>query len=75
MSQQDIKSAQQVVSDFLQSLTGKPNLDPKTIIAITNLQAEEKLTNTRLLSALDEIRQEAIGADQNVKDEEGFSDE
>ena len=75
MSQQDIKSAQQVVSDFLQSLTEKPKLDSKTVTAINNLHTEGKLTNIRLLRSLDEIRQETIASNRPGQNQGTDSDE
>lgn len=75
MPQQDIKSAHQVVSDFLDSLTLNPDLDPKTVAAITKLQTEGKLTNTRLVRTLDDIRQEALSNVQQTQNKGAVLDD
>ena len=52
MSEHDIKSAQEVISDFVKSLSDDANLDADTVAVITSLYGEDKLSKTNLLRAL-----------------------
>ena len=69
MPNQNIKSAGQVVIDFLDSLSEKPDLDAETVIEIKTLRAEGKLTKTTLLRSLEANR--AIGASLQTPPQKG----
>lgn len=60
MSQHHIKSAHEVVNDFLESLADTPNLDSRTVSAISDLQTAGRLTPKSLQTALDKIRRDNL---------------
>ncbi len=63
MSEHDIKSAQEVISDFVKSLSDDANLDADTVAVITSLYGEDKLSKTNLLRALEGRRSAALVPD------------
>lgn len=56
MADKEIKSANDVVSEFLESLAGNADLDAKTVASISALRGEGKLTKTNLLRRLEADR-------------------
>ena len=63
MSEHDIKSAQEVISDFVKSLSDDADLDADTVAVITSLYGEDKLSKTNLLRALEDHRSAALVPD------------
>ncbi|MEO0696964.1 MAG: hypothetical protein AAFY84_12785 [Pseudomonadota bacterium] len=56
MADKEIKSAKEVVSDFLDSLAGNADLDAMTVKSIRFLRGDGKLTKTNLLRRLEADR-------------------
>ena len=63
MSDHDIKSAQEVISDFVKSLSDDAALDVETVAIIASLYGEDKLSKTNLLRALEGRRSAALTPD------------
>lgn len=57
MVAQSIKRGDQIVSDFLNSISSANSFDEETVAAIKELYGDDKLTNTKLLQRLAELRQ------------------
>ena len=60
MSSEDIKSGPEVVSEFLDSRHGDEAIDADTLTVVHELFKTGKLSRTRLLHALKELRASAI---------------
>lgn len=56
MPDTDIKSGEEVVTDFLAAMENNPNVDPDTLGCILRLRANGKVTKTSLLKELQNIR-------------------
>jgi hypothetical protein len=63
MSEHDIKSAQEVISDFVKSLSDDASLDAETVAVITDLYGEDKLSKTNLLRELESRRSATLVPD------------
>jgi hypothetical protein len=59
MAATNIKSGDQVISDFLKTAEQNPGLDQGVVAAICNLVAEGKLSKKQLQHSLDSLRQAA----------------
>lgn len=57
MPTEEIKSGEEVISEFLLSLKGKKAIDAKTLDAVQTLFAAKKLTKAQLLRALEASRE------------------
>lgn len=60
MTSEDIKSSLQVISEFLDSLQGDPDIDAGTLAAARELFKAATLSRTRLLSSLAALRTDAV---------------
>lgn len=55
-----IKSASEVLTDFLREQAKDEGLDSATVSAISDLQGEGKLTKTNLLRRLEDVRKSKV---------------
>ena len=62
MATENIKSAGEVLTDFLEKQASDDELDQTSVLAITQLRGDGKLTRTNLLRKLDETRKAAMKA-------------
>ncbi|MCR9135726.1 MAG: hypothetical protein NXI27_07020 [Alphaproteobacteria bacterium] len=60
-----IKPANDVITEFLDTQTQDENLDPDTLLAITALRHDGKLTKTGLLRQLETLRKAAVDKSQD----------
>lgn len=63
MTAENIKSATEVVTEFLGEQIGDHNLDAITLSVIADLRGQGKLTKTNLLRRLEEARKAAAKRD------------
>ena len=75
MFEHDIKSAQEVISDFVKSLSDNAALDGETVAVITSLYSEDRLSKTNLLRALEGCRAAALTPDVQPAPEGNTSDD
>lgn len=73
MEQEEIKSAGQVVADFIEDQAQKPERDPATVAAIRTLRSDGKLTKINLMRQLEAARK-ATGR-KGVASAEGKADD
>ena len=62
MADKELKSAKDVVSEFVESLKGNADFDAKTVASISALRGESKLTKTNLLRCLEADRAADLAA-------------
>jgi len=62
MEHEDIKSASQVVADFIEEQAQKPERDTATISAVSTLRSDGKLTKTNLMRQLEAARKAGSSA-------------
>jgi hypothetical protein len=68
MSSEDIRTGSQVVTDFLESLQGKDDIDAATLNAASDLFKLGKLNKIQLLKSLDALRAQAVQDDSGAHD-------
>lgn len=68
MATENIKSAGEVLTDFLEKQAGDDELDQTSVLAIKQLRGDGKLTRTNLLRKLDEARKAAMKAGSATKE-------
>ena len=56
MSDGTIKSGDELVSEFLDSIAGQAEVDDNTLASVKTLQTKGKLTKTALLKSLQKVR-------------------
>lgn len=66
MTTENIKSANDVIADFLDAQAEKTEMDKGTITAVRDLKSQGNLTKTKLLRQLEEVREAAIKASQST---------
>lgn len=62
MATEKIRSATEVLTDFVKEQAGDDELDQTSISAISQLRTDGKLTRTNLLRKLDEARKASMKA-------------
>ncbi|HBH90004.1 hypothetical protein [Ponticaulis sp.] len=70
MTKEKIKTALEVVADFLEKQAGAEGLDRDTLSAICELQETDELSKTKLLRKLEEVRTSRLD-ETTTQDEEG----
>ncbi|MCT8970791.1 hypothetical protein [Microbaculum marinisediminis] len=62
MATENIKTASQVITEFLDSQAKDESLDMDTVSAVTELRKDNDLSKIKLLRALEEARKDALTA-------------
>ena len=65
MTNRKIKTATEVVTEFLEEQENDQSLDPETVKTVGKLRDEGKLTKTNLLRQLEILRKTAINTPEN----------
>ncbi len=63
MTTENIRSADKVISDFLEEQAKDEDMDQTSVSTITKLRGEGKLTRTNLLRQLEEARKAVLKSD------------
>ncbi|OXT02748.1 hypothetical protein B7H23_07710 [Notoacmeibacter marinus] len=74
MTTEKIKSASEVLTDFLDAQAKKAGVDSGTIVAIRDLRSESKLTKTNLLRKLEDTRKAALKGAKPPAEEDAGND-
>ena len=71
MTTENIKTASEVITAFLDAQAKDESLDPDTVAAVSTLRKEDDLSKVKLLRKLEEARKAALKADVASAEETG----
>jgi hypothetical protein len=71
LTTKNIKTASEVITEFLDTQAKEATLDTDTVHAVSKLRKDDDLTNVKLLRKLEEARKAALKADVAVAQEVG----
>lgn len=71
MTTENIKTATEVITEFLDTQAKDESLDADTVAAVRNLRKDDDLSKVKLLRKLEEVRKAAIKADVAGAEEAG----
>jgi hypothetical protein len=71
LTTENIKTATEVITEFLDTQAKDESLDADTVAAVRNLQKDDDLSKVKLLRKLEEVRKAAIKADMAGAEEAG----
>ncbi|WP_321831863.1 hypothetical protein [Thalassovita sp.] len=71
MTTENIKTATEVITEFLDTQAKDESLDADTVAAVRNLRKDDDLSKVKLLRKLEEVRKAAIKADMAGAEEAG----
>lgn len=63
MASESIKTASQVITEFLDALSKDATLDTDTVVTVSNLRNDGDLSKIKLLRKLEEVRKAELKAD------------
>lgn len=71
MTTENIKTASEVITEFLHTQAKDESLDTDTVAAVSKLRKEDDLSKVKLLRKLEEARKAALKADVAGAEEAG----
>ncbi|WP_136443813.1 hypothetical protein [Pacificoceanicola onchidii] len=71
MTTENVKTATEVITEFLDTQVNDESLDADTVAAVSKLRKEDDLSKVKLLRKLEEARKAALKADVAGAAEEG----
>ena len=71
MATENIKTASEVIAEFLDAQAKDKSLDADTVAAVSRLRKDDDLSKVKLLRKLEEVRKAALKADVASAEEPG----
>ncbi|WP_121633783.1 hypothetical protein [Tropicibacter alexandrii] len=71
MTTENIKTASEVITEFLDTLAKDESLDADTVAAVSKLRKNDDLSKVKLLRKLEEARKAALKSDAASTEEAG----
>lgn len=71
MTTENIKTASEVITEFLDTQAKDESLDADTVAAVSALRKDDDLSKVKLLRKLEEARKAALTADEANAEESG----